>query len=110
MPERPAVLQDAHKHFLHQVLSRRPIAGGAVKEVKERGVIALEQQAQLRDVAVANRLHQDFVSHGYLHRVKRTGAQNVTRRAQEDDWGVRSNAESSAHRFAPSAMFASTPR
>ena len=61
---RAAVLQDPHENVLNEILSRGPIARDPTQEVKERLVIALEEDSETGHVAIPNLQHQRLVRHG----------------------------------------------
>jgi hypothetical protein len=58
-----AVLQDAVKHLLHQVLGRRTAGGQVQEKMKQGPVMAVEELFQLPDVARPDVQHDLFVFH-----------------------------------------------
>jgi len=58
------VFQDADEDVLDEVIGRGPVAGHPTQEIEQRDVIALEEEAQLGQVSIADCGHQGLVGHG----------------------------------------------
>ena len=58
-----AVLQNAVKNLLHQILGRRAAGGEVQKKMEQRPVMAVEELFQLPDVARPDFPHDLFVFH-----------------------------------------------
>ena len=54
---RLSIFQNAEKHILHQIFRNRSITEHPAEEVEQRGVIAVEQDAEFADVTVAYGVH-----------------------------------------------------
>ena len=59
------VLEDADEDVLDEVLAGGPVPGQAEEEVEEGDVVALEEDGQLLDPAVPDRLHNSVVGHAF---------------------------------------------
>src|ERR1700738_4689108 len=68
------VFQDAEENILHEVFTRRPIAGEPAIEIKERILVAVEQHRQHFSDAFAYLQHKLFVWKRIRHCAMRLGA------------------------------------